>query len=231
MTMQRTSAWVLALISLLLGATCTLGCSSSGSGRQNDATTVAGTTEAGGDIGEGGLTGAGGIPASGGTAGSGGVTGAGGTTGTGGIARTGGATGAGGVTVPGGTTGSGGGTAKGGTTGAGGVAPKGGTGSGGVPRTGGVTGAGGVAHAGGVTGFDGALPPDGAQDVSLGSGGRDAVGSDGGAAPAGTLPVGHCGAHAGRYFPASSWIYTDISAAPMRTNSAATTAWLESNGG
>ena len=42
---------------------------------------------------------------------------------------------------------------------------------------------------------------------------------------------GACGARTGRYFPANSWIYTDISAAPVATTSAATTAWLESQGG
>ncbi|MFO0683740.1 MAG: hypothetical protein U0234_16900 [Sandaracinus sp.] len=46
-----------------------------------------------------------------------------------------------------------------------------------------------------------------------------------------TLPVGHCGAQRGRYFPASSWIYTDVSAAPVRSDSAATTTWLTSQGG
>jgi hypothetical protein len=49
------------------------------------------------------------------------------------------------------------------------------------------------------------------------------------AAPAGRY--GACGARTGRYFPASSWIYTDISAAPVAATSAATTAWLESQGG
>ena len=33
------------------------------------------------------------------------------------------------------------------------------------------------------------------------------------------------------YFPASSWIYTDISSATVRGNSAAMTKWLEDNGG
>jgi hypothetical protein len=52
------------------------------------------------------------------------------------------------------------------------------------------------------------------------------------ATPSGrTVPVGHCGARAGRYFPESSWVYTDIASAPVRGNSAATTAWLEGNGG
>jgi len=42
---------------------------------------------------------------------------------------------------------------------------------------------------------------------------------------------GSCGARTGRYFPASSWIYTDILAAPVAATSAATTAWLEAQGG
>lgn len=52
------------------------------------------------------------------------------------------------------------------------------------------------------------------------------------ATPSGrTVPVGHCGARMGRYFPESSWVYTDIASAPVRGNSAQTTAWLEANGG
>lgn len=46
-----------------------------------------------------------------------------------------------------------------------------------------------------------------------------------------TVPVGHCGAQQGLYFPEDSWIYTDISNASVRSNSAQMTAWLESNGG
>lgn len=48
----------------------------------------------------------------------------------------------------------------------------------------------------------------------------------------GDLPrVGHCGGRRGRYFPASHWIYQDVTSAPVRANSAATTAWLEGEGG
>jgi serine/threonine-protein kinase len=43
--------------------------------------------------------------------------------------------------------------------------------------------------------------------------------------------MGHCGAREGLYFPAESWIYADISSDPIRSNSAATTAWLENAGG
>lgn len=43
--------------------------------------------------------------------------------------------------------------------------------------------------------------------------------------------VGHCGGRRGRYFPATHWIYTDVRSAPVRSNSAATTAWLEAAGG
>ncbi|MBL9101973.1 MAG: hypothetical protein JNL82_13500 [Myxococcales bacterium] len=49
--------------------------------------------------------------------------------------------------------------------------------------------------------------------------------------PADALPVGHCGALAGRYFAADTWIYADISDAPVRPDSAATTAWLAAQGG
>lgn len=45
-----------------------------------------------------------------------------------------------------------------------------------------------------------------------------------------TVPVGHCGARTGLYFPQSSWIYTDVHDAPLRGNSAQTTAWLASHG-
>jgi hypothetical protein len=49
--------------------------------------------------------------------------------------------------------------------------------------------------------------------------------------PEGDVPVGHCGARTGTYFAADTWIYADVSAAPVRPDSAATTAWLEANGG
>lgn len=49
--------------------------------------------------------------------------------------------------------------------------------------------------------------------------------------PPGDLPVGHCGALTGRYFGPDTWIYADISAAPVRPDSAATTGWLAANGG
>ncbi len=49
--------------------------------------------------------------------------------------------------------------------------------------------------------------------------------------PPGDLPIGHCGARKGAYFAADTWIYEDVSNAPVRPNSAATTAWLEANGG
>jgi hypothetical protein len=46
-----------------------------------------------------------------------------------------------------------------------------------------------------------------------------------------TVPVGRCGARRGRYFPEGSWVYTDVTSAPTRANSEATTAWLERAGG
>jgi serine/threonine-protein kinase len=46
-----------------------------------------------------------------------------------------------------------------------------------------------------------------------------------------TVPVGRCGARRGLYFPESTWIYTDITRAPVRSDSSATTAWLEARGG
>ena len=49
--------------------------------------------------------------------------------------------------------------------------------------------------------------------------------------PPGDLPVGHCGARTGRYFGPDTWIYADVSSAPVRPDSAATTAWLEAHGG
>lgn len=49
--------------------------------------------------------------------------------------------------------------------------------------------------------------------------------------PKGDIPVGHCGAQIGTYFAADTWIYADVTDAPVRPDSAATTAWLAANGG
>ena len=49
--------------------------------------------------------------------------------------------------------------------------------------------------------------------------------------PPGDLPVGHCGALSGRYFGPDTWIYADVSTAPVRPDSANTTAWLAAAGG
>ncbi|MDC0672781.1 hypothetical protein [Nannocystis radixulma] len=49
--------------------------------------------------------------------------------------------------------------------------------------------------------------------------------------PPGDHLVGHCGARTGRYFPENSWIYADVTDAPVRPDSAATTAWLAAHGG
>lgn len=64
--------------------------------------------------------------------------------------------------------------------------------------------------------------------------GADAPRSDapeGDAGPAVGARIGPCGARVGTYFPASSWIYTDISEAPVAEGSDATTAWLLAEGG
>jgi len=62
-----------------------------------------------------------------------------------------------------------------------------------------------------------------------GTGAAGGGGAAGGAVP--DIPVGHCGAQPGRYFPASSWIYTDVTDAPARPDSPAMTSWLEAHGG
>jgi hypothetical protein len=46
-----------------------------------------------------------------------------------------------------------------------------------------------------------------------------------------TVPVGRCGGRRGLYFPATTWMYTDITTAPVHPRSAATTMWLEGRGG
>jgi hypothetical protein len=46
-----------------------------------------------------------------------------------------------------------------------------------------------------------------------------------------TVPVGRCGARRGLYFPATTWMYTDVTTAPVHPRSAATTTWLEGRGG
>jgi serine/threonine-protein kinase len=64
---------------------------------------------------------------------------------------------------------------------------------------------------------------------SNGGGGTSAGG--GGAGGAGPLAhVGACGKQLGRYFPGSAWMYQDVTKAPVRKNSDATTKWLEDNG-
>lgn len=78
---------------------------------------------------------------------------------------------------------------------------------------------------------DDALVADDAFTAADASTAADAATPNDAAVTGPTFPVGHCGAQRGRYFPASSWIYTDISAAPVRSTSAATTTWLTSHGG
>jgi serine/threonine-protein kinase len=71
-------------------------------------------------------------------------------------------------------------------------------------------------------------PDGGALGTDAGQSDAGPSGIDSGA---GTVPVGHCGARTGRYFPSGSWIYTDITSAPARSDSAAMTAWLVNQGG
>ena len=77
----------------------------------------------------------------------------------------------------------------------------------------------------------GATPRGGTSASSSGGAVANTGGSSTTSTSARSVPAGHCGAKQGIYFPQTSWIYTDISAAPIRGNSAQTTAWLESNGG
>lgn len=74
---------------------------------------------------------------------------------------------------------------------------------------------------------------DGGGGASDGASSNDDGGSagDGSTTTGRTVPVGHCGARTGRYFPETSWVYADVTDAPVRGNSAATTAWLEGAGG
>jgi serine/threonine-protein kinase len=213
------------------------GCGSSGkstAGAGGGPVGTGGAVATGGVVGTGGTPGIGGGLATGGAVAGGGARGTGGVVGPGGALGTGGVAGTGGVVGPGGTLGTGG-RATGGAAGTAGVANGGARGTGGTAGTaggtrgtGGVLGTGGTRGSGGATGSGGARGSGGATGTGgVGTGG--ASGIDGGADPG--IPVGHCGAQRGRYFPATSWIYTDVSDAPVRANSAATTAWLETAGG
>ncbi len=80
--------------------------------------------------------------------------------------------------------------------------------------------------------------PDAGLDASLDAGrdamapadaGLDAGPSDGGPSDAALGRDG--GSSEGRFFPPDAWMYQDISAAPLRADSAATTRWLADNGG
>jgi serine/threonine-protein kinase len=113
-------------------------------------------------------------------------------------------------------------------TGTGGAATSGGVASGGAVASGGNKATGGSAST--ATKATGATASTGGVVATGGATTNGGTASTGGSTGAG-LPVGHCGAKKGRYFPATSWIYTDISTAPTRTNSAAMTAWLEDAGG
>lgn len=91
------------------------------------------------------------------------------------------------------------------------------------------TGTGGGTDSGPLPGIDSGV--DAGQDAFIpadtGGGGTPDMGTTTGR----TVPVGHCGAQQGLYFPESSWIYTDVHDAPTRTNSAATVAWVAAHGG
>ena len=205
----------------------------SGCGGSEQGSGSGGALATGGGSGSGGAVSTGGVVAAGGARATGGAAGTGGVVATGGLPGTGGGLGTGGTRAAGGATGSGGTPRAGGATGRGGA-----VGSGGTRATGGVVGTGGT-RAGGATGIDAGGIDGGGSDVAIGSGG--VVGSGGVLGSGGTtgidggtsagIPVGHCGARKGRYFPETSWIYTDITDAPARANSAATTAWLEDAGG
>lgn len=74
-----------------------------------------------------------------------------------------------------------------------------------------------------------AHPPDASVASDGASDDQSSASSD--ASSASSLPIGHCGATEGRYFPANAWMYTDISSAPVHPRSTATTTWLEGQGG
>jgi hypothetical protein len=83
------------------------------------------------------------------------------------------------------------------------------------------------AGSGGVTGAAGN------SDGSGGTGGIAGTGGTGGIAGGGSGPAGAPGGGTGtgRLFPAASWFYQDVSAAPLASRSAQITQWLEDNGG
>jgi hypothetical protein len=238
----------------MLGAWALLGCS----GTSSNESGAGGTTNpAGGASSVGGTKAVGGTgtkASSGGVANVGGTSaiqsGVGGTTsavGTGGVAST-----AGGVSSVGGSATSPGGTgALGGTGNIGGTSANVGGKSSGVGGTsanvgGKSSGAGGTsaniggtkanvggtsANVGGTSaGVGGTTAHVGGTTASVGGTSANTGGTSSTSTSAG-IPVGHCGAKKGMYFPATSWIYTDISSAPVRANSALTTQWLKDQGG
>lgn len=128
-------------------------------------------------------------------------------------------------------TSAGGLNAVGGTRAAGGAtATAGNPSTGGSKSTSGTLATGGTQAVGGTKATGGTVAAGGATTAAAGGTSNNAGATSTGGASAG-LPVGHCGAKKGRYFPATSWIYTDITGAPLRSNSAAMTAWLEDAGG
>lgn len=88
-------------------------------------------------------------------------------------------------------------------------------------------------------GDDDASPLDAAADVRRDAGGRDGArpdaapgrdaGGDGATASDSGSPDG--GSAARSFFPRDAWMYQDVSDAPLRADSAATTRWLADNGG
>jgi hypothetical protein len=245
---------------VVIGTLAMLGCSgtSSSADTVGGAAALGGTSSAASSLVSGGASTAGGSAATtqggtvtgqsnatGGLSATGGITGSGVTL-TGGASALSGGTGAI-TTLPGGSHSTGGGIATGGAVATGGIAPIGGSNAAGASSSGGTSATGGRfpsggnvpiagSHTGGAksstaTKATGSTTSTGG--AAPGSGGTAALGGatgTGGGSTAG-IPVGHCGAKKGRYFPESSWIYTDITNAPVRDNSGLMTKWLEDAGG
>lgn len=137
-----------------------------------------------------------------------------------------------GANGPGGAGGQGGTGGKGGSGQAGSTqAGKGGSGlSGSSGQPGAGSGGSAAGSAGGPAGGGGQPGAGSGGGPGAGSGGGPAAGS-GGTSTGLQARVGTCGAKQGRYFPEATWMYQDVSAAPLRANSAATTKWLVDQGG
>jgi hypothetical protein len=71
---------------------------------------------------------------------------------------------------------------------------------------------------------------DGKQASSGSSGGSTGTGASGTTSSTGT-GAGSTGGSQNGYFPSDSWMYQDVSSAPLHSESAAMTQWLQDNGG